>query len=204
MPRVARIRKHVNPLAVQKEHEPFAGFKNQNPIFVDVGAYRGEFMDQLSQKFPDHNYILFELRTLVAEILEKKYGARENFIILDGDAGRSFKSILGPSIKKGIKIEKIFINFPDPWFKEKHKKRRFINAAFLEDCAQWLPSETKFVFQTDQQFLFEETLEVLEASPYSDIKFFEGSAYDIPTNWESAKLKKGEKIWRMEFSRKGL
>ncbi len=200
--RIRRIRKHVNPLAVRKEHRKFKGFKNKNPIFVDVGAYRGEFMNQLFQKFPDHNYILFELRTLAAQKLEQLYGNRENFAIFDGDAGRNWRSILEPSIKKGVKIKKIFINFPDPWFKEKHKKRRFINESFLREIATWMPTEIVFVFQTDQQFLFEEILEVLEGSPFNDIKFFEGSAYGIPTNWEQAKLNKGEKIWRMEFRKK--
>lgn len=197
-----RIRTHINPLAVQKEQAIFAGFENLNPIFVDVGAYKGEFMDQLSQQFSDYNYILFELRTPIAEALEKKYGNRSNFAIFDGDASKNFKNILQSSLDKGVKIEKIFVNFPDPWFKEKHKKRRFINAKFLEEISEWLPKDIHFVFQTDQLFLFEETLELIKESPFSQVSFFKDSIYEIPTDWEKAQLKKGSSIWRMEFWQK--
>lgn len=97
-----RIRTHVNPLSIQKEHT-FNGFENTNPIFIDVGAYKGEFMEQLSQKFPEHNYLLFEIRKPIALKLEEKYGDRPNFAIFDGDAGRNFKNILQPSLNKGVK-----------------------------------------------------------------------------------------------------
>lgn len=194
-----RVRAHVNPLSVQKEHHFFQGFENKNPLFIDVGAYKGEFMDQLSQKFPNHNYLLFEIRKPIALELEKKYGDRSNFAIFDGDAARNFKNILQISLERGVRIEKIFVNFPDPWFKEKHKKRRFINTKFLKEISKWFPKGVPFVFQTDQRFLFEETLEILKESSFSNISFFEHSVYDIPTNWEKAKLKKGDSIWRMKF-----
>ncbi len=149
-------------------------------------------------------YLCFEIRTPIAELLEKKFNGRDNFRVFDGDAARNFKSILQPCLDQGAKIEKIFVNFPDPWFKDRHKKRRFICPKFLEDVATWLPSETVFVFQTDQEFLFDETLEVLEDSPYNQIKRFETSAYDIPTDWEKAKLEQGGEIYRMEFTRSQL
>ncbi len=55
------------------------------------------------------------------------------------------------------------------------------------------------MFQTDQQFLFEETLEVVENSPFSYIERFEGSAHETPTHWEQQKLDEGYQIWRMRF-----
>lgn len=195
-----RTRNHVNPLSILKDHT-FDGFGNDKPIFVDVGAFRGEFMDRLSEKFPDHNYLLFEIRTPIAKKLEANFGDRPNFAIFDGDAGRNFRAILQPCMDQGAKIEKIFVNFPDPWFKDRHKKRRFINPKFLAEVATWIPKETIFVFQTDQKFVFEETLEALQESAYTNITQFEGSAYGIPTDWEQAKLDAGDEINRMEFTR---
>ena len=196
-----RVRTHANPLAILKELH-FAGFGNSQPIFVDVGAFKGEFMAELSQQYPDHNYICFEIRTPIANALREKFKDQPNFRVFDGDAGRNFRNILQPCLDQGAHIKQIFVNFPDPWFKDKHKKRRFITTKFCNELATWLPAETEIVFQTDQQFLFEETLEYLATTPYQNIEYFDDSIHGIPTDWESAKLAAGEKIWRMKFTQK--
>jgi len=196
---IKRTRTHSNPLANLQEFT-FAGFGNNKPIFVDVGAFKGEFMAELADKFPEHNFICFEIRLPIAEHLREKFKDRPNFAVFDGDAGRNFRNILEPCLKEGAKIEQIFVNFPDPWFKDRHKKRRFITTKFCNDLATWLPNETEVVFQTDQQFLFEETLEYLEETPYQSIKRFDASVHGIPTDWEKVKMAKGETIWRMKFT----
>ena len=195
-----RTRAHANPLANLKEYS-FEGFGNDKPIFVDVGAFKGEFIAQLSELYPDHNYICFEIRTPIAEALREKFKDKPNFRVFDGDAGRNFRAILEPCLKEGAQIEQIFVNFPDPWFKDRHKKRRFITTDFCNNLAEWLPAETEIVFQTDQKFLFEETLEYLEVTPYQRIKRFEDSIHGIPTDWEKVKMAKGDQIWRMTFKR---
>jgi len=194
-----RVRNHVNPLSIIKEIS-FEGFGNTNPIFVDVGAFKGEFMAQLAEKYPDHNYLCFEIRTPIAEALKEKFKDQPNFRVFDGDAGRNFKNILEPCLNEGATIEQIFINFPDPWFKDRHKKRRFITTEFCNNLATWLPAQTEIVFQTDQKFLFDETLEYLAETPYQSIKRFEDSVHGIPTDWEKVKMAKGETIWRMKFT----
>lgn len=195
-----RIRNHVNPLSILKEHS-FEGFENDNPIVIDVGACKGEFIETLALKFPDKNFIAFEIRVPLAKKLEERFRDIPNLIVFDGDAGRNFKSVLAPSIQRGISIETIYVNFPDPWFKDKHKKRRFVNLKFLKAMADFLPSETEFVFQTDQQFLFEETIEVLQDSTYTDIEYFDESPYGITTDWEDAKRNEGSRIYRMRFKK---
>lgn len=196
-----RIRPHVNPLAITKEFS-FAGFGNDHPIIIDVGACKGEFVEALVEKFPEKNFIVFEIRIPLAEKLRTKFSDNKNVVVFDGDAGRNFRAIVEPCLKEGAVVEEIFINFPDPWFKEKHKKRRFVNEKFLTDCDQWLDSQTEFIFQTDQEFLFNETLEVVEASPYSSIEKFNQSPYDVQTDWEQAKMKEGSSVWRMRFRKK--
>lgn len=193
-----RFRKHVNPLSILKKHN-FAGFKNNNPILIDVGACKGLFASGIIEKFPENNFILFEIRVPLAEKLREKFKNYDNVVIFDGDAGLNFREICEPCLKKGAKIKQIFVNFPDPWFKEKHKKRRFINEKFLQECSKWIPQETEFVFQTDQEFMFNETREVVENSSFSNIEFFAESAHGIPTHWEKQKLLEGDKIWRMRF-----
>ncbi len=119
MPR--RVRNHVNPLSILKEHS-FQGFENNNPIMVDVGACKGEFSEALVQKFPDRNFVLFEIRVPLANKLREKFKDSPNVVVFDGDAGKNFKNIFLPSVKKGAPIAEIFVNFPDPWFKGKTQK----------------------------------------------------------------------------------
>lgn len=193
-----RIRAHINPFSVRKDHS-FDGFGNDNPIIIDVGACKGEFIEALALKFPEKNFLAFEIREPLTRRLEERFRDIPNIKVFDGDAGRNFKAILEASIARGVSIETIYVNFPDPWFKDKHKKRRFINPNFLESMKYFLPAETQFVFQTDQQFLFEETIEILQESAYTDIEYFQESPFGIQTDWESAKLKEGCPIWRMRF-----
>ena len=193
-----RVRNHVNPLSILIEHS-FEGFGNDRPIIIDVGACKGEFSADMIEKFPDHSFILFEIRRPLAKKLAEKFSEMDNVAVFDGDAGRNFKSILMPCIEQRAKIEEIFVNFPDPWFKDKHKKRRFVNEKFLNACGEWLPADTTFVFQTDQEFLFNETKEELVNTPYEIVEIFESSAHGIPTHWEKQKLLEGDKIWRMRF-----
>jgi len=194
-----RVRTHVNPLAITETHH-FEGFGNDRPIFVDVGAFKGEFMAELIKKFPDHNFILFEIRLPIAEKLREKFIGQDNVVVFHGDAGLNFKNILQPCLDQGATIKEIFVNFPDPWFKDKHKKRRFITTKFLNQCAPWLPAETEFIFQTDQEFLFQETKEYLIETPYKITEEFNKPPYGLQTNWEVVKVAEGKDIFRMRFS----
>ena len=157
-------------------------------------------MLELTTKFPDHNFILFEIRLPIVAELKKLFNGMENVAIFAGDAGLNFQRILQPCMDQGATIKEIFVNFPDPWFKDRHKKRRFITTKFLNETAKWLPAETDFIFQTDQQFMFEETKEYLEETPYNLTEEFDEPPYGLTTNWEDAKVAEGGDVWRMRFS----
>jgi len=193
-----RIRPHINPLSITREHS-FAGFENNHPIIVDVGACKGEFTESLLEKFPEKNFVLFEIRIPLTEKLRQKFSECKNVAIFDADAGRNFENILRPQVERGVRLETVFINFPDPWVKERHKKRRFVTGKFLAQCAQWIKPETEFVFQTDQKFLFDETLEIVKSSAFSHVEFFDEPPFGVRTDWEEAKIKTGAEIWRMKF-----
>ena len=195
-----RIRAHVNPLAV-REKFTFPGFGNDQPIFVDVGAFKGEFMWDLREQFPDHNFILFEIRLPIAAELREKFKDCHNVAIFTGDAGKNFKNILQPCLDEGASIKEIFINFPDPWFKDKHKKRRFITTQFLNSITDWFPTETDFIFQTDQEFLYNETKEYLEETTFNITEEFDKPPYGLTTDWEDAKVADGGSVWRMRFTK---
>lgn len=199
-----RVRHHVNPLADMTEHH-FNGFDNDHPIIIDIGADRGEFTMQLLEKFGEtRNFIVCEIRKPLAEKLCQKFEKNQNVIVFDGDVTRNFENIVRPSVNRGIKIEEIFINFPDPWLKDRHKKRRVITERFLCNVNEWMPTHTRWVFQTDQKKLFDETIEILQKINGMYMNTFDVPPYDITTKWEDAKTEQGEKIHRLAFYRKAM
>lgn len=198
MTKKKRVRHHVNPLSDLTEYS-FSGFENNQPIIIDVGADHGEFVAGLLHIFKkEKNFIVFEIRKPLAEKLKAKFSNDDNVIVFDGDANRNFENIVRPCLQNAD-VEKIYINFPDPWFKSRHKKRRFINEKFLATIKNWIPSATEWIFQTDQKQLFEDTLEILKNGGIEKIDFFHSTPHNLPTKWEKAKVKEGSEIYRMKF-----
>ena len=203
----SRLRHHTNPLANTKEHH-FPGFKNSREIWVEVGSGKGEFAEELIQKHPRKNFILFEIRQPLYLSLVQKFAPFPNVRVFDGDAGRNFREILLPSISRGVTVKKVFINFPDPWFKKKQQKRRFINSSFLQKTQKYIKGETEFIFQTDQKSLFDFTWKCLNEhyklcnpalSKTKKLHRFASSPQGIQTHWEKAKIAQQQKIWRLRF-----
>ena len=197
--RLSKVRNHVNPLSVIHS-VTFPGFRKIAPVFIDIGAYYGEFTEELSNKFKDSNFIVCEIRTPFARHLTDKFKDKKNIVVLDWDAWKNFWNIIKDSTKNWSIIDTVFINFPDPWFKEKHKKRRLISLNFLKKVKE-LNLSIKFIFQTDAKILFDDTLEVLRVFwlKDKDLEFFDTSVYWIQTRWERTQLEKWEEIYRVKF-----
>ncbi len=194
-----RVRHHVNPLADMTEHY-FDGFDNDNPITIDVGADRGEFTMQLLEIFGERkNFIVCEIRKPLAEKLRKKFEKYRNVVVFDGDVTRNFENIIRPSIDRCVTIEEVYINFPDPWFKDRHKKRRVITERFICSVIDWVPTQTDWIFQTDQKQLFDETMEMLQSMNGIHIAIFDTSPHGVTTKWENAKIAQESAIYRVRF-----
>ena len=197
-----RIRPHVNPFSVRKEIS-FAGFPDWRPIWVDVGAARGEFLGEMMQQFPTKNFVFFEIRQPLFCHLQQKFGGFKNVKIFDGNASQNFENVLRPSREKGVKIEKVFINFPDPHLKPRHQKRRFLNENFLEQTEKWIGAETEFFLQTDQKSVFEHGLEMLQwRKNFWKFEIFSEPILGVQTEWEKVKVGEGAAIFRLKFQKK--
>ncbi len=202
MKKPKRVRNHVNPLAYRDKYF-FDGFNNNKEIIVDIGSYRGEFGERLLEKFGDSkNFIFFEIREVYKKYLEEKFSDKKNVKIFGGNAGMNLKNVLLKSINNEVKIEKIFINFPDPWFKKRHHKRRVVNKYFLDDLKDWIKTETEIIFQTDQKELFDWTLDLVKNDSFYDFKIFDRPFWNIRTYWEEMKIKDGKEIYRFVFWKK--
>jgi len=192
-----RIRHHVNPLGILTEHH-FEGFGNTHDIIVDIGAFKGEFIAGLLAQFPQYNYIALEVRRRVAARLAQRFAAYDNVAVFDGDGTRNFKNIVKPCQDEGAFIREIYVNFPDPWPKKRHHKRRIITAHFLQETAAWLDPRTTWIFQTDRADVFRDTVDILESLGYA-YERFDAPPYGVTTDWEDAKVARGETIYRMRF-----
>lgn len=195
-----RIRNHVNPLADRTDIS-FPGFDNDNPIMMDIGAYRGEFAEQLVERFSiSHNFIVTEIRKPFANYLRNFFSENKNVTVFDGDSARNIENLLQSSVNNEVAIDYIFINFPDPWFKEKHKKRRVVNHDFLNRLKTLITPETTIVFQTDQKSLFDETVELVNENEGWNIGYFDEPLWGIQSYWETMKIKEGSPIYRMQIT----
>lgn len=194
-----RVRHHVNPLADLTEHN-FSGFDNDQSIIIDIGADRGEFTMQLLEKFGmSKNFIVCEIRKPLAQYLEKNFSLHDNVVVFDGDIVRNFEKIVKPSIDRGIVIEEVYINFPDPWFKVRHKKRRVLSEKFITEIKTWISPKTQWIFQTDQKDLFDDTVEMLHSVDGTKIINLNESPHNATTKWEDAKVLQGNTIYRLSF-----
>lgn len=139
-------------------------FKNDNPIYLEIGTGKGQFIMNNAIKNPNINYIGCEISDSVIYKAAKKIDEKNisNLFLINIDA---FK--LNEVFEKD-EIKKIFLNFSDPWPKSRHEKRRLTSEAFLNVYKQILIKDGFVEFKTDNRKLFE----------YSIMKFNE-LKYDI-------------------------
>ena len=135
-------------------------FKNNNPIYIEIGMGKGKFLTENALRNPDINYIGIEryssvlLRALQKlDTMEKK---PENIRFLCIDA----KEIMDVFAKG--EVDKIYLNFSDPWPKDRHAKRRLPSREFLERYDYILKKNGDLEFKTDNRALFDFAIEELE------------------------------------------
>ncbi len=130
-------------------------FNNEKPLWIEIGMGKGEFTLKKSQAHPEVNFIGIEKYPTVQQIPVKKSLEIEigNLKFISGDANEILEWFEEES------IDKIFINFPDPWPKERHDKRRLVYHTFLNDYYKLLKPGGIIEFKTDQLPLFEFSLE---------------------------------------------
>ncbi len=150
-----RIRQHVNPLSsrYQKSFTPPDWSKIythlHQPLHLDIGCGRGKFLLQMSQLQPDVNFLGIEIREpLVIEAnRHKEELGLTNLHYLFGNINNS-ADILLSSLPSQI-LSRVTIQFPDPWFKKKHKKRRILQPELVNILADYLVDDGEVFLQSD-------------------------------------------------------
>ena len=206
MPRV-RVHQHVNPLAPFYRQAPkpvdieecFAD--PTRPLLLDVGSARGRFLLRMAEARPEWNYLGVEIREpLVDEANRLAVEAGATNLHYTFCNAMLWLDRLLEKIPNGI-LQAVTIQFPDPWFKKKHAKRRMVNDEMVETIAARLSHQGTVFLQTDIEFLAAEMFELFR----SDMRFSESkiteNPFPVKTEREKAVEEKGLPVFRTTVAR---
>ena len=180
-----------------------SSFKNEGIMYLELGCGKGNFVSVHGARNKDKNYIAIDIKdevlVLAKRNIERVY--KENNEILDNVKLIAQEiGIINYILGEEDKIDRIYINFCNPWPKEKHKKRRLTHTRQLENYKKFLVNNGEIWFKTDDDNLFEESLEYFKESGFDVIyKTYDlhNSEYDkdnIRTEHENMFTEKGIKI----------
>ena len=155
------MRQHVNPLSNNfSEIDPIPPlnevFENPKlPLHLDVGCASGDFLFELSLQNKNWNYIGIEIREklVLNASLKMKNTENKNLYFSFGNANNIFDHSMNKSIINFI--NSISFNFPDPWFKKKHHKRRVIQPKLINFLSHSMKKGSLIFIKTDVRDLFD-------------------------------------------------
>ncbi len=174
-------------------------FGNDHPIYVEVGSGKGKFVNELAEKNPEINVIGIELyESVIVRGVERAVEKPKSNLILLQQNVEDLTEFFGRE-----EIDRLFINFTDPWPKKRHAKRRLTNAGFLKKYEEVLKREAEIHFKTDNQGLFEYSLESLANYGMKlqnvSLDLHQSEMEDnIMTEYEQKFSEKGMRIYRLE------
>ena len=162
-------------------------FKNDNPIYLELGCGKGGFISQIAVYNPDINYIAIDLVDAMLGLakrkieVEYKMASREidNVYLTRYDIER-----INNILSKADNIERIYINFCNPWPRGKHKKKRLTHTRQLEKYKEFLSNGSEIYFKTDDDDLFNESVNYFKQSGFR----IEKITYDLENEinfWEN-------------------
>lgn len=172
-------------------------FKNNNPIHIEIGCGKGQFMMGLAKHFLDINFIAIEkYDSVLVRCLEKVSQddiPNLKLVLLDA-------LMLKEVFDKG-EVEEIYLNFSDPCPKTRHAKRRLTSYIYLDIYRNILASDGAIIQKTDNRSLFESSLESLSQNDWYltniSLDLHKTDLFNITTEYEDKWSPKGP-IYRLE------
>jgi tRNA (guanine-N7-)-methyltransferase len=201
-----RIRQHVNPLSRKFQQSLTIPdwqqiyLQSDRPLHLDIGSARGKFLLQMAQLNPNTNFLGIEIRqSLVSEANQTRNDlGLTNLHYLFGNMNSS-AAVLLQSLPANC-LNYITIQFPDPWFKKKHHKRRVIQPELVNLLVDYLiPGGTIFL-QSDIEIVAEEMRDRFAANPqliqqHSD--WLDTNPLPVPTEREIYVLEDNLPVYRV-------
>ena len=164
-------------------------FGNSNPIEIEIGTGKGKFIIEKAKQNPNINFIGIEKydSPLVNAVKLLEGVELNNLKLLCFDALRIDEVF-------NHEIDKIYLNFSDPWPKKRHEKRRLTSKQFLDKYDLLFKSENKIQMKTDNDDLYEYSLLSFEENGYEIVKTDTNYKDTITTEYEDKFMGKGKNI----------
>ncbi|MDE7285414.1 MAG: tRNA (guanosine(46)-N7)-methyltransferase TrmB, partial [Lachnospiraceae bacterium] len=153
-------------------------FGNDHPIRIEIGMGKGKFLYELAGKNPQINYIGIEKYSsvLLRALQKMEVQPLENLLFIRMDA-EEILEVFGTE-----EVERIYLNFSDPWPKDRHAKRRLPSKEFLSRYDQFLQKDGMLEFKTDNRQLFDFAVGELSAAGWETVSI----TYDLHHDSEMA------------------
>jgi len=201
---VVRIRQHVNPTQLH-----FARFRGERPpldgrlVELEVGCADAQFLFERAARDPSRLYVGLEIREDLAQLVNKR--ARREAVPVHAvfcQAQLHIKELFGAG-----SIERVYVNFPDPWFKRRHHERRMVDPALAEQLAHALRPGGELFFQSDVWDIALDAMATFDAderfvNASGEWSFWkQGNPYGVRSWREQNAEETGLPIWRVMYTR---
>ncbi|HAG82667.1 MAG TPA: tRNA (guanosine(46)-N7)-methyltransferase TrmB [Cyanobacteria bacterium UBA12227] len=209
MPRV-RVRQHVNPLS-QKYLTPLTPpnwdkiyTQPTQPLHLDIGCARGEFILRMATLKPDWNFLGLEIREPLVQqanalVSELKLS---NLHYIFCNVNNSLPPLLN-YFPKGT-LQRVTIQFPDPWFKKRQAKRRLVQPKLVNDLATYLAIGGYVFLQSDIEIVAKEMCDRFNEHPAFNRQgtdWLTTNPLPVPTERETYTISRDEPVYRALFVR---
>ena len=186
----------ANPDVIKFNYQEITPLKITDKFELEIGVGKGDFINLKAANNPKKIYYGIEAQPSVLAIAAKKAVANQlpNLKLILGDA-----KYLGELLPKN-KLERIYINFPDPWPKARHEKRRLLAKPMLDVYKKLLTPEGLIIFKSDNQGLYDYSLVSLVENGYIIVDKSEDYQLvkdDFATEYETKFRKLGNPIYRI-------
>lgn len=201
-----RVRQHVNPLS-KKYQTPVNPpqwdkvYAQTQPLHLDIGCGRGRFLLSMATLEPSWNFLGLEIREALVQEANNWRNELDltNLHYLFCNVSNSLPSILG-SIP--FEIQRVSIQFPDPWFKHRHNKRRVVQPELVAQLAKYMSVGGIVFLQSDVEVVAVEMCSRFASHPafhrQGDLWLTE-NPLPVPTEREKSTLSRGEPVYRASF-----
>ncbi|MBP1968933.1 tRNA (guanine-N7-)-methyltransferase [Virgibacillus natechei] len=176
-------------------------FGNDNPVHIEIGTGKGQFIVGMAKQFPNINFVGIELeKSVIVTAAQKVLDSGLDNIALLNENAENIQEIFADN-----EVATIYLNFSDPWPKNRHEKRRLTFHTFLKQYQAILEPTGEIVFKTDNKGLFEYSLVsfskfgLIVEEVRLDLHEYE-DPLNVMTEYEEKFSAKGQPIYRCRAS----